>query len=205
MTTPMQRFPLTRRALLTAIAALAAVPARADGADAAGFIQKLLHDLTDVVNGPGSTEEKRVALEKIIDSTVDLNSVSKFCLGRYWRTATDAQRRDYTVQFHHVLVASIARNVGRYKGVSFTIGRTAQRDDDFVVATTVTRPGEAPYKAEWLVSTAGGSPKLIDAVAEGVSLRLTQRADYASYLERNNSNIQALIDAMRQQAENPQG
>jgi phospholipid transport system substrate-binding protein len=37
-------------------------------------------------------------------------------------------------------------------------------------------------------------------VAEGTSLRLTQRSDYASYLSRNNNNVQALIDAMRQQA-----
>jgi phospholipid transport system substrate-binding protein len=201
MVTSMQSPLPTRRAVLTALAVLAAMPARAAGADAAtAFIDKLLHDLTTVVNGPGSTEEKRDALVKIVDSTVDLNSVARFCLGRYWRIATAPQQRDYTALFHAVLVASIVGNVGRYKGVSFTMGRTSQRDDDNVVATTVTRPGEAAYRAEWLVGTASGSPKLIDVIAEGVSLRLTQRADYASYLERNNNNIQALIDAMRQQA-----
>ena len=203
MTTPM-RLLLSRRALLIAAAVPVAMPARADSADpATGFIDKLLHDLTTVVNGPGSTEEKRAALEKIIDSTVDLNSVARFCLGRYWRIATEQQQRDYTTLFHAVLVASIVGNVGRYKGVSFTIGRTSPRDADYVVATTVTRPGEAAYKAEWLVGMGGGSPKLIDVIAEGVSLRLTQRADYASYLERNNNNIQALIGAMRQQAGSP--
>ncbi len=36
-------------------------------------------------------------------------------------------------------------------------------------------------------------------VAEGTSLRLTQRSDYASYLSRNNNNIDALITAMQQQ------
>jgi phospholipid transport system substrate-binding protein len=38
-------------------------------------------------------------------------------------------------------------------------------------------------------------------LAEGTSLRLTQRSDYASYLSHNNYDINALITAMRQQAE----
>jgi phospholipid transport system substrate-binding protein len=36
-------------------------------------------------------------------------------------------------------------------------------------------------------------------VAEGTSLRLTQRQDYASYLTHNNNNIDALIAAMKNQ------
>ncbi len=200
-----------RRTLLTALAILAATPigarhGRADTAgDAAAFIDKLLHDLTTVVNGAGSVEEKRAALEKIIDSTVDLTAVARFCLGRFWRTATAAQRRDYTDLFHHVLVTDITGKVGDYQGVSFTVGRNTPRDDDVVIATVVNRPGNAPNKVEWLVSVAGGSPKLIDVITEGVSLRLTQRDDYASYLSRNNNNIQSLIDAMRQQTDNRQG
>jgi phospholipid transport system substrate-binding protein len=42
--------------------------------------------------------------------------------------------------------------------------------------------------------------KIIDVIAEGTSLRLTQRSDYSSFLARNSNNVQALIDAMRQQA-----
>lgn len=202
---------VTRRTLLTALITFAALPAgtrwaRAASADvAAAFIDKLLHDLTGVVNGSGSIEDKRAALVKVIDSTVDLTSVARFCLGRFWRTATAAQRRDYTDLFHRVLVTGITAKVGEYQGVSFTVGRSTPRDDDVVVATVVNRPGNAPNKVEWLVSMAGGSPKLIDVIAEGVSLRMTQRDDYAAYLARNNNDVQALIDAMRQQTLNRQG
>jgi len=201
----------TRRALLTACAVLAAVPAgarraRADGADVASqLIDKLLHDLIAVVNGPGTIEDKRAALAKIVDATVDVTSVARFCLGRYWRLASPSQQREYTDLFHRVLVISVTDKVGDYKGDIFTIGRSVPRDDDFVVPTVVTRLGNAPNRVEWLVSTSSGSAKLIDVIAEGVSLRLTQRDDYASYLSRNNNNVQALIDAMRQQAENPPG
>jgi phospholipid transport system substrate-binding protein len=204
---PMQR----RRTLLACLVVLAAAPAgmrraRADGTGAAAqLIDTLLHNLTAIVNGAGSIRDKRAALEKIVNGNVDVTAVARFCLGRFWPMATEAQRRDYTDLFHRVLVISVTGKVGEYKGVSFTIGRGTPRDDEVVVPTVVTRPGNAPNKVEWLVSMASGGPKLIDVIAEGVSLRLTQRSDYAAYLARNNNNVQALIDAMRQQAENPQG
>ena len=198
---------LTRRTLLTALgtAQIVAPRARAEGADAAGaFIDKLLRDLIAVVDGPGSIADKKAALVKIVDATVDLAGVAQFCLGRYWRAATEAQRRDYTDLFHRVLVKNVTGKVGDYHGVTFTVGRTALRDDQFDVSTVVNRPGNAPNKVDWLVSMAGGSPKIVDVIAEGVSLRLTQREDYTGFLSRNNNNVQALIDAMRQQADSPQ-
>jgi phospholipid transport system substrate-binding protein len=36
-------------------------------------------------------------------------------------------------------------------------------------------------------------------VAEGTSLRLTQRSDYSSYLSHNGNNVDTLISAMRRQ------
>ena len=198
---------MTRRVLLLALVALAGVRrAHADATgDAVAFIEKLLHDLTTIVNGPGTSAEKQAPLEQVVDSSVDLNGVARFCLGRYWRIATEAQQREYVTLFHRVLVFDITSKVGEYKGVSFTMGRTTARDEGVAVSTVLSLPGYAPSKVDWLVSTSSGSPKLVDVVAEGVSLRLTQRADYAAYLDRNNNKVQALIDAMRQQAEHPQG
>jgi phospholipid transport system substrate-binding protein len=79
------------------------------------------------------------------------------------------------------------------------MGRTQQRDENAVVSTVVERPNNAPTNVDWVVSNPGSDPKIIDVIAEGTSLRLTQRQDYASYLSHNNDNIDALINAMRQQ------
>jgi ABC-type transporter MlaC component len=40
----------------------------------------------------------------------------------------------------------------------------------------------------------------VDVIAEGVSLRLTIRSDYNAYLARHGDSIDALIEALRQQA-----
>lgn len=76
------------------------------------------------------------------------------------------------------------------------------RGSEAYVGTTVQRPGNAPTNVRWVVSTTTGSPKIVDVVAEGTSLRLTQRSDYASFLGRNGNNLDALLAAMRRQVAN---
>ena len=63
------------------------------------------------------------------------------------------------------------------------------------------RPNSPPTNVQWIIGNPAGDPKIVDVVAEGTSLRLTQRSDYASYLSHNNNNIDALISAMQQQVE----
>ena len=103
------------------------------------------------------------------------------------RPARSSSRSTPTL-FHQVLVNNITGKVGDYKGVLFQMGRSSPRGNDTSVSTIVTRPGNEPARVDWLVSNASGSPKIIDVIAEGTSLRLTQRDDYSAFLSRNNNN-----------------
>jgi phospholipid transport system substrate-binding protein len=166
---------------------------------AVDFVKTTGNQLVSVINGDLSPPDKRKTLAHIIDGAVDVNGVAQFCLGRFWRTASSKEQAEYTQLFHAVLVNNISAKLGEYQGVKFTVGRAQDRDDNQVVTTTVERPNSAPAEVEWIISQASGTPKIVDVVAEGTSLRLTQRSDYAAYLTRNNNSVQALIDAMRQQ------
>ncbi len=198
--------PNRRKFLVLAVALPAAVvqrfrPALAQTAEgrASAFVKNIGDRLVSVVNGPESDREKRAKLTTIIDGAVDVDGVARFCLGRFWRNASPEQQQRYTELFHQVLVNNITAKLGEYRGVRFTMGRAQQRDDNTVVATVVERPNNPPTNVEWIISNPNSNPKIIDVVAEGTSLRLTQRQDYASYLSRNNNDIDALINAMRQQ------
>jgi phospholipid transport system substrate-binding protein len=195
---------LTRRNVFLAAALpafLRAAPARAGAAEAAhSFIATLGQQLVAVVNGDAPVAEKQVALEKLIDRDVDVVGVARFCLGRFWRLATPEQQKDYTALFRAVLVRNITGKVGEYKGVTMDVGKAQAREDGVVVGSTVARPNNAPNQVDWLVGTDSGSPKIIDVIAEGTSLRLTQRSDYSAFLSSHGNNIGALIDAMRNQA-----
>jgi phospholipid transport system substrate-binding protein len=191
---------VTALAALMPIPALLPVPARAQSADkAAAFVKSTGDKLVAVVNGPGTASAKRGQMTQIIDSDVDVEGIGRFCLGRYWRQATPEQQKQYLALFHEVLVTNITAKLGEYQGVTFTMGRGKPQGEEAVVSTTVLRPNNAPTAVDWIIANPSSEPKIIDVVAEGTSLRLTQRQDYASYLAHNNGSLDALIAAMKNQ------
>ena len=163
------------------------------------FVKSAADELVAVVNAPGSVADKRPKLRRIVDANVDVEEIGRFCLARFWRSATPEQQKQYLELFHSVMLNNVAGKLGEYQGVRVTISRSQMRDDTEVVSSTVERPNNPPTIVDWVVGSPTTRPKIIDVVAEGTSMRLTQRSDYAAYLARNNGNVQALIDAMRQQ------
>ena len=185
-------------AVLTPFGLSPVAAAQAQGTDSA-FLQSLGNRLTAIVNGSGSTAEKKAAVLPILNQDVDVEAIGRFCLGRFWRTATPGQQQQYLTLFHQVLVNSITGKLGDYRGVSIAVGQATPDNGDSLVSTVINRPGQAPANVQWKVSDATGSPKVVDIVAEGVSLSLTQRSDYASYLAHNGNSVQALINALTRQ------
>ncbi len=190
-------------AVLTAVAMPHKAIAETALEPATAFIDKTAQSLMAAVNGSSPGAAKAAALEKIVEENVDIEAVARFCLGRFWRAATPAQQKDYLELFHRVLVSNITGRVGEYQGVTIVTNRGVAREDGVAVTTTVTRPNNAPNRVDWLVANETGQLRVIDVIAEGTSLRLTQRNDYMSFLSRNNNSVQALIDALRQQAAAP--
>jgi phospholipid transport system substrate-binding protein len=163
------------------------------------FVQSTTERLVAVVNGAGPPEEKRRQLLQVIDATVDVDDIARFCLGQFWRIATPDQQAQYLLAFHDLLVTEIAGHLGEYKGVRVTLGVARASADTEIVITTVERPNNPTTQVDWVVSTATGSPKVVDLLAGGTSMRLTKSADFTAYLARHQFNIHELVEAMRQQ------
>jgi len=208
-TLPAMPNSLSRRRFLAATAALTmlgavaatvgARPAFAQAAGADAFVRNFADQLLAIVNGPQDTPAKRAALQPVIDQNVDVATIAHFCLGRFWNSATPAQQATYTHLFHQVLLNNISGHLGEYRGVRFTMTGSHTQGENTLVGSVITRPNQPDANVQWVVSAASGSPKVIDVVAEGTSLRLTQRQDYASYLARHGSNIDQLIAALQRQ------
>ncbi len=195
---------LTRRSSFFLSAAIAAflacqAPASAQSDPATTFVHDFGARLIDVVNGDAPLAQKEQQLLPLIDHDVDVDAIARFCLGRFAKDATPQQIAEFTQLFHRVLLENITSKLGQYRGVSFRMLTSSTRGGEVLVGTVVQRPNNAPNNVQWVVSTASGVPKIIDVVAEGTSLRLTQRSDYASYLARNGNSVDALIEAMRKQ------
>jgi phospholipid transport system substrate-binding protein len=202
---------LTRRksiALIATVPAVVAVPsvlprpalASPAGDRAVAFIKETGAKLVAAIDAAGPLEQRRQVLGGIIDADIDVDGVARFCLGRFWNTATPAQQQQYLKLFRDMLVVNISVKLGDYRGVTFDVGTVQDRDTGEVVATVVKRPNNPPANLQWLVANAATAPKIIDLIAEGTSLRLTERDDYASFLSQHGNNVDALLEGLRKQA-----
>ncbi|WP_281702034.1 phospholipid-binding protein MlaC [Acetobacter malorum] len=165
------------------------------------FIESFGSKLVAIVNSQVSLSEKKARVLPLIQQDVDIDAIGRYCLGRYWKLATPEQQKQYLGLFHEVLVNAITDKLGDYRGVSFTIGAITKSGEDDAVEATLIRPQQPPASMQWIVGHTGGSPKVVDVVGEGASLRLTQRQDYSSYIARNGGNIDALLTALKRQIE----
>ena len=166
------------------------------GDQAITLVRSTSEQLVAIVNDSDPPHEKRRRLQGVIDLTVDVDDLGRFCLGRFWRIATPDQQQQYMTLFKDLLVTKIQSHFGEYKGVRVSMGPARASADTEIVITSVERPNNPTMQVDWVVSTASGGPKIVDLLAGGTSLRLTQSADFTAYLARHQYNIHDLIEGM---------
>ena len=202
ITTTRRSFLMLSGAAAFLLATTALVPAWAQSSQAVGFVRSFADELVAIVNGPQPYATKKAALGPVIDRNVDVPRIARFCLGRYWNTATPEQQAQYTTIFHRVLLNNIAGHLGEYAGVSYVLHGESPQGDNTLVGTSIARPNQPTVNVQWVVEGTGGAMKVVDVVAEGTSLRLTQRSDYASFLSRHGDSIPELLSALQRQLDN---
>lgn len=168
------------------------------GGQAVTFIKDTSDRFVAIVNSAGSPQETRGRVQEVIDSTVDVQDIARFCLGRFWAIATPDQQRQYLALFHDLMVREIAGHLGEYQGVRVTMGLARAGTDTEIVRTMVHRPSDPVSQVDWVVSISAGSPKIVDLLSEGVSLRITESEYFTAYLAHHQYAIDALIEALRQ-------
>ena len=196
-----------RRLVLAGTGVLLALPlsARADDvplARAAAFIRNAGQRLAGLAVDHPDESEKRRRLAAFLDDVVDIGGVARFCLGRFWPAATPVQQQDFVRLFRQVLVIAVAVRVGDYSSGQFrvAINPAVPVGSDIQVPTDILRgDGTQPAHIIWTVNEATGQLRIVDVSAEGVSLRVTQRSDYAAFLRQNNNDIAILLRALHDQ------
>jgi phospholipid transport system substrate-binding protein len=76
---------------------------------------------------------------------------------------------------------------------------TRPHGGETVVTSQVQRSGGNPIEIDWYVADHGGRPKVTDVVVDGVSMKVTHRNEFASIIQRNGGQPDALLPALRQQ------
>lgn len=197
---------LLRRSALFLVAALSAFilfagPAQTRAAEADEFIRSVGTDTLKALADKGMTAQRREELMRdLLTRHLDLEAVSRFCLGRYSRSLTDEQRPEYRKLFEDYLVKVYAALLAQYDGQTLTVhDNTRETEGIILVSSQVNRANGPPIRVEWKVVAKDGAPKVTDVVVEGVSMAFTQRQQFESVLQNNGGKMQALFDAMKKQ------
>ena len=200
----MQRVMISRRFLLVGFAGLVSTPARAQQMDitrATAFVDRAGQDLVNAINDPRLNQtQRRDKVASVLRYAIDIEGTGRFILGRYVRQASPAELQDYLKLFDEIIIRNLSARFGEYRGVKFSLGRSQQRtEEDALVSTLIERPNSPSFTLDWRVAEINGQPKVVDVIAEGTSLRLTTRSEYAAVIQRNSGRVASLLEAMRGQ------
>ncbi len=145
-----------------------------------------------------SDEQREKEFRNVLKNNFDMKTIARFALGRYWRSSTDEQKKEYLSLFEDMIVEVYSQRFSEYNGESFEVlSAREQGKSDAVVSSQIVPPSGTKVRVEWRVREKKGKMKIIDIMVEGVSMSLTQRSDFASVIQRGGGNVDVLLAHLR--------
>lgn len=199
-----RRLPISLLAPLALVCALWLQPAAAavDARQAADFLADLQEKAASRLGDASvSTEEKERHFRQLFNENFDVPKIGQFVIGRYWRAASEADRGAFLKVFEDAMVQRFLPLLAENSTERFHIG-TATPDggnqNDVLIDSRINRAQGEPYRVTWRVRETDGSFKILDIVAEGVSMAITLRSEYGSVLKNNGGQLPPLTEALRE-------
>ena len=187
------------------LSALGAQRVSASEDPAQAFIQGLGDQAIAVLKDKANStfEEREAAFREVMVEGFDIPIVSRFVLGRHWRTATKEQRREYRAIFVDFIVRVYASRFDSYGGEQFSVRSVIDDESgDKIVRAQIVRPsGGNPIGVDFRVRMRDEGYKVIDVSVEGISMLHTHRVEFASVVNRK--GIDGLLGDLRARIEAP--
>jgi phospholipid transport system substrate-binding protein len=193
------RAPWAIGVALLAFACLAALPRDAIAEDAGAFIQNLGTEAIQVM-GPGVAPAQRTArFRHLFDTDFDLAGAARFVLGPKGRELTPQQHEEFLTVFREFLSQAYSERLAQYAGEPFRVTGTRPQGDETIVTSEVVRRNGNPVLIDWHVTERDGRFLISDVDVDRVSMKVTQRTEFANIIQRNGGRADALLGALRQQ------
>lgn len=185
-------------AALLIVAGLAAAPARAAGGEApADFIRILGNQGLEVIRSNTTLTEKAAYFHRMLHQDFNLTAISRFVLGPFWRTASDAQREEFRHLLGDHLVRFYGRQFARYGGESLRVTDSRTDPAGVIVTSQIIRPWGSPIDVDWRLAISDGRYRIVDVIIDGISMAGTQRSEFAAMIQRSGGQLEGLLAIMR--------
>ena len=193
-------------AMLTLVPLTAYADARVTAAGA--LVDTMISDLeTFLATDTGDKSARTAEIDRVLNTYFDMDSITRFSAGQYWRAASSEQKTEYGSLFREVLCGKIVRNFDQLQGLAYTADAATAKGDKFVIVsgTFTDTTGQRPaVKVNWRVLTReGAAPKVFDIEIENLSLLVTQKQENVDVIRKNKGEFVALINAMKDRLANP--
>ena len=186
---------------LAAPAALLAQSTTADDAEA--FVQtqanQVIETLTELKEGQTDLASVRQDFRNRIDALADVDRISNFVLGRYRRTASEADLNAFRTAFRNYAIGVYESELSAYAGQQLEVtGSVTRNPGDYIVRSRVFGgPEGQEYDVNWRILDTNGDLKAVDVEVLGVWLAQTQREQILSVIGDHGGDVNAATEMLR--------
>ena len=161
------------------------------------FVEKLGKQVVEKVSNTEITEQERYNNFKTLYlSSFDNYYISRFVLGRYWKTIDKGIQQQFVDSFNNYIVATYAPKFKGWEG-TFKAVESLFENNYYNVKMDILNKDGPTLKMMWKIYINKNEEfKILDVNIDGVSMLVTQRAEFLSVIKNHPNGVKGLIDAM---------
>lgn len=135
-------------------------------------------------------------VSEIVLPHFDFTTMSKWVLGKNWRTLSPEQQQRFTTEFRTLLVRTYAVSLAEYQDqkLNYLPLQAASGADDVTVRTEVLRGGGPAIPINYSMHNTANGWKVYDVIIDGVSLVVNYRTSFATQIREG--GVDKLIEQL---------
>ena len=177
----------------------------ANSIEADVFVQSTVNRASEILSKNISKEEKMNSLKIIAKETVDIRGIGFYSLGSTRKVLNENQKQKYFELFENYFLKSFSSRLSEYTNSKIEVqGKKVINKNYTIVNSILVGSTDRPeVKIDWRIFTKNPDDHLIrDLIIEGLSLARTQKEEFASVLNSNDGDINALFKTLEEFSKN---
>ena len=165
------------------------------------FVQSTVNRASEILSKNISKEEKINGLKRIAKETVDIKGVGFYSLGSTRKILNDDQKQKYFYLFENYFLKSFSSRLSEYTNPKIEVQSKKVINENYTIVNSllVGSSDRPEIKIDWRIYTKNPEDPLIrDLIIEGLSLARTQKEEFASVLNSNDNDINALFKTLEE-------
>ena len=165
------------------------------------FVQSTVNRASQILSENINKEEKINKLKTIAKETVDIRAVGFYSLGSARKNLDESQKQKYSELFEGYFLKSFSSRLAEYTNPEIDVKSKKLINENYTIVNSVlvATSSRPEVKIDWRVYTKDkNNPLIRDLIIEGLSLARTQKEEFASILNSNDGDINALFKALEE-------